>query len=58
MSNTRVHWRMTRVEIPEASWRQFRMLAIKMGTTTPEMLGAVIESYLARRRKDAERSHE
>jgi hypothetical protein len=58
MSNTRVNWRMTRIEIPEASWRAFRMLAIKMGTTTPEMLGAVVESYLNRRRKDLERSRE
>jgi hypothetical protein len=46
--------RMTRVEIPETTWRQFRMAAIKMDTTTPALLGAVVESYLARRRRAAE----
>ncbi len=50
--------RMTRIEIPEASWRQFRMAAIKMGTDTPSLLGAVVESYLTRRKKGSERSHE
>lgn len=50
MSNTN---RMTRIEIPEASWRAFRMVAIKMGVKSPELLGAVVESYLARRKRSA-----
>ncbi len=49
---------MTRIEIPEASWRQFRMAAIKMGITAPQLLGGVVESYLTRRKKDLERSRE
>jgi len=45
---------MTRIEISESAWRQFRMAAIKMDTTIPALLGAVVESYLARRRRAAE----